>query len=44
MKLAIRLFFRTLRFALIPFMLLWERLTTPKGIARPSQDQQRVDE
>lgn len=43
MKWAIRLFFRTLRIALIPFMLLWERLTTPKGIVRPPQEQQRVD-
>jgi glutaredoxin len=44
MKLAIRLFFRTLRIVLIPFMLLWELLTTPKGIVRPLQDQQHVDE
>ncbi len=44
MKFAVRLFFRTLRFVLIPFMLLWERLTTPKGIVRPMQDQPRVDE
>jgi glutaredoxin len=44
MKLAIRLFFRTLRIALIPFMLLWERLTTPKGIVRSLQEQQHVDD
>jgi glutaredoxin len=44
MKWTIRIFFRTLRIALIPFMLLWERMTTPKGIVRPAQEQQRVDE
>jgi glutaredoxin len=44
MKWAIRIFFRTLRIVLIPFMLLWERVTTPRGIVRPVQDQQRVDE
>lgn len=44
MRWAIRIFFRTLRIALIPFMLLWERLTTPKGIVRAPQEQQRVDE
>jgi glutaredoxin len=44
MKWAIRIFFRTLRIVLIPFMLLWELLTTPKGIVRTPGDQQMVDE
>ena len=44
MKWAIRIFFRTLRIVLIPFMLLWERITTPRGVVRPAQDQQRVNE
>ena len=43
MKWAIRIFFRTLRIVLIPFMLLWERLTTPKGVVRDPQDQQHID-
>ena len=44
MKWAIRIFFRTLRIILIPFMLLWEMITTPRGIVRPAEEQQRVDE
>jgi glutaredoxin len=44
MKRVIRLFFRTLRIVLIPFMLLWEKITTPRGIVRPVHDQLRVDE
>ena len=44
MKWAIRIFFRTLRIVLIPFMLLWELITTPKGVKRPAEDQQRIDE
>lgn len=44
MKWIIRLFFRTLRVILIPAVLLWEKLTTPKGMVRTPQDQQSVDE
>ena len=44
MKWAFRIFFRTLRIVLIPFMLLWELITTPKGVKRPAEDQQRIDE
>lgn len=48
MKLVIRLFFRyffrTIRIILGPFMLLWEKLTTPKGIERDPEDQKRLDE
>ena len=43
MRFLIRAFFKTLRFALGPFMLLWEWLTTPKGIVRPAEQQQRID-
>ncbi len=43
MKWAIRIFFRTLRFVLIPFVLLWEIVTTPKGIVRPLEVQQGID-
>ncbi len=39
----IRMFFRTLRLALMPFMLLWSWLGTPKGIARSAEAQQKVN-
>src|SRR5574340_427086 len=43
MKPLIRLFFRTLRLILAPFMLLSYRLTRPKGVVRSPADQQAVD-
>ncbi len=43
MRTVIRLFFRTLRIILGPFMLLGEALSAPKGIVRSSEDQQAVD-
>jgi len=43
MKPLIRLFFRTLRLILAPFMLLGYRLTRPKGIVRPADAQAAVD-
>ncbi len=39
----IKIFFRTLRLVLMPFMLLWSKLATPKGIARSSEAQQKID-
>ena len=39
----IRMFFRTLRLVLMPFMLLWSKLGTPKGIKRTAEDQQKID-
>ena len=39
----IRMFFRTLRLVLNPFMLAWARLAMPKGIARSTEAQQTVD-
>jgi len=44
MKLFFRYFFRTLRIILGPFMLLSERLNSPKPIERSAEAQQRVDE
>lgn len=38
-----KIFFKTLRLILTPFMLLWARLAVPKGIARPEDAQRRVD-
>lgn len=44
MKFFIRLFFRTLRTALGPVMLLKESLTRPKGLTRTPAAQQAVDQ
>ncbi|MFO7592460.1 MAG: glutaredoxin [Pseudomonadota bacterium] len=44
MRVVIRYFFRTLRIILGPFMLLGELLSSPKGIERSAEAQQKVDE
>lgn len=44
MKLVIKVFFKSLRIVLIPFMLLWEFVTTPRGIVRDAAAQQKVDQ
>lgn len=44
MKPIFRIFFRTLRIVLGPFMLLWEKISTPKGIVRPIEEQQQIDQ
>lgn len=44
MKTVIRLFFRTLRLVLGPFMLLWERLSRPAGLMRSPSLQAQVDQ
>jgi len=43
MKPLIRLFFKTLRLLLTPFVLAWYWLTRPKGIVRPATKQQAID-
>jgi len=43
MKPLIRLFFKTLRAILGPFLLLGNWLTQPKGIVRPDAQQQAID-
>ena len=43
MKPLIRLFFRTLRLILAPFMLVGYWLTRPKGVVRPAAAQEAVD-
>jgi glutaredoxin len=43
MKVVVRLFFRTLRAVLGPFLLLGNWLTRPKGVVRPPAAQQAVD-
>ena len=44
MRIVVRLFFRTLRIVLGPFMLLWEWLTRPKGLVRSPAAQAEVGE
>lgn len=39
-----KIFFKTLRLVLGPLLLLWEKMTTPKGIVRPVEEQQRIDQ
>jgi glutaredoxin len=40
----IKIFFRTLRLILMPFMLLWEKLATPKGVIRTSEAQTKINQ
>lgn len=44
MRTLIRLFFKTLRLLLGPFMLLWEWVRRPQGIVREPSVQRQVDE
>lgn len=44
MRTLIRLFFKTLRLLLGPFMLLWEWVRRPQGIVREPSVQREVDE
>jgi glutaredoxin len=39
-----KIFFRTLRLILMPFMLLWSSLATPKGVVRPPQAQDKINQ
>ena len=43
MRTLIRMFFRTLRLVLMPFMLLWAKLAMPKGVVRSAEAQQQVE-
>jgi len=43
MRMIIRAFFRLLRLILTPFMLLSEKLSTPKAIERSPEEQAKVD-
>ena len=43
MKWFFRLFFRTIRAILGPILLFVDWITSPRGIQRPAQEQQRVD-
>lgn len=39
----VRIFFKTLRLILTPFMLLWAKWATPGGVVRLADAQQQVD-
>ncbi len=43
MKPLIRLFFKTLRLLLGPFMLLWESVSRPRPVVRAATDQAAID-
>jgi len=43
MKIFFRYFFKTIRILLGPFMLLWEWITTPKGLVRNPDEQIKID-
>lgn len=43
MNIFFKIFFRTLRIILEPFVLLWNKLTMPKGIERSAQEQSDMD-
>ena len=44
MRVLVKLFFRTIRILLIPFMHLYEFLTTPKGVVRAEEAQREVEQ
>lgn len=44
MKTIIRMFFRGVRAVVGPILLVWEKLTVPKGLARSPDAQARVDQ
>ena len=44
MKWLIRMFFRGIRRIIGPIMLLIDKLTTPKGVTRPADVQQQLDQ
>ena len=43
MKWVFKIFFRSLRVVIGPFILLWEIATTPKGVVRQPEEQRQVD-
>ncbi len=43
MRLFFKYFFKTAQFIIGPVMLLWDKLTTPKGITRSPEEQQQTD-
>lgn len=39
-----KIFFKILRILIGPLLLLWEKITTPKGIVRAPDEQRRIDQ
>jgi len=44
MKIIFKLFFKTIRAIVGPMLLLWEKISTPKGVVRPAEEQQKIDQ
>lgn len=44
MRFLIRYFFKTIRLILGPFMILWEKITTPRGVVRSDEEQKQIDQ
>ena len=43
MRWFIKIFFKTIRLIIGPIMLLADKITTPKGVKRPPEQQQKID-
>ncbi len=43
MKFFFKYFFKLVHLVVGPLLLLWDWLTSPKGVQRPAQEQQRID-
>ncbi len=43
MRLFFKYFFKTAQYIIGPIMLLWDMLTSPRGIVRDPEDQQQID-
>ncbi|MGM0481462.1 MAG: glutaredoxin family protein [Pseudomonadota bacterium] len=44
MRILVRYFFRLVRLILMPFMIVGEKLSTPKGVERSAEEQAKVDQ
>jgi len=43
MRLFFKYFFKIAQYIIGPIMLLWDKLTSPRGIVRSPEDQQQID-
>lgn len=44
MKIFFKIFFKTIRLIVGPIILFVDKITTPKGIQRPAEEQQKIDQ
>mgnify|MGYP001602336587 FL=1 len=44
MKIIFKLFFKTVRAIVGPMLLAWEKISAPKGVVRPAEVQQKIDQ